>query len=1364
MKVRAETPDEEKEVILCVPASLREIQFTLRIRKKGPLKLEEKHMINKFLMLLLALSISSNAFGAAPVITGLSAGTPAVNSIPLSWSVASGGPATAYEMRYSTAPFDAGSFATAVPLGGVAAPTGGAEGHTVSGLSCGTRYWFAVKAYDAAGATAVSNVAGGATLPCTPSFSSSAAVTGASSLYAFTKGDFNNDGRLDLAFTVGSTRSIVFYPGNGAGGFGSPVTSTGITGYYPLVPTAGDFNRDGRLDLAVPNFSGDSVSILLGDGAGGFTRGVTVSTGDEPQDIAVNDFNRDGNPDIAVALWGGHAVAVFLGDGNSGFILKGNYGGYDGDARLNSIRSADLNGDGILDIVVADPGVSPYRSKIGVLFGNGDGSFQDRLEYTVGNLPGTISIGDLNRDGHPDIIATSYSENLLTVFTGAGNGTFSGPTTYAIGGNAVFSGIADFNGDGISDIAVGRDNSNSLLLLTGKGDGTFNDPLAFPVGADIRQAACDDFNEDGKPDVVSLSSYQTTVYSVLNTTAWGPSGNFTPPANYSSGYHPNYVTTGDINDDGIPDVITTSQFTRNFFSVRPGNADGTLGAEVQYGGVLEPHMPLLADFNGDGKLDLAIAELEGDRVSIRLGNGDGTFQSPLNGATVGDGPVSLVAGDFNGDGKLDLGVGHWFSNWFAFLLGNGDGTFQSAVLHDIGAKSFHPVLADFNGDGKPDIVTGNYELNSLSFFTGVGDGTFTHSRINLPGNGVPYLGDFNKDGKPDLAVSSNASGGSILILLGNGNGTFQTPLVNVVGRGNMAVGDLDRDGKPDILFGDYANTSAAMLRGNGDGTVAGPVRFATAVGTGDIAIVDFNRDGMPDIITSNVESDSISILLNTAPLPTVPQQGLVALWRAENNALDSIGGNHGTLQNGATYAAGRYGQAFSLNGVDDYLEIPNSPSLNPASAITVEAWYQPVSFAGNGNNAIVSKGYSSHSAPHYEYHLGVNGDQYSSPNSRPGSFSFAVSPNNNYVYVESAANLWVPGNWYHLVGTYDGAEVRLYVNGVLQASQAATGTLNDYGKSVRIGAFNNISSSIDFTPGLIDEVAIHNRALPATEIAVVSTMVPNAFSFIDQTGVPLSTTIVSNPITVTGISYATAISITGGDAQYEIGGNGIWLSSPSMVSPNATVKVHLTSSSSFSTITSATLTIGGVSEDFNVTTKADDEKPVVTGFSLSTAESTTMTVSVATFTATDITGVTGYMVTSSETPPLPGAQGWSATALPMSFTLATASNNTLYAWARDPAGNVSAPATATVTLQPVRRDPSPYNYYESISSACTAASSGETIKALAVTVPGSVTITGKNLTIKGGHADGYGSQSGYTTIGTLTIGTGSLTVDRVVVK
>lgn len=208
--------------------------------------------------------------------------------------------------------------------------------------------------------------------------------------------------------------------------------------------------------------------------------------------------------------------------------------------------------------------------------------------------------------------------------------------------------------------------------------------------------------------------------------------------------------------------------------------------------------------------------------------------------------------------------------------------------------------------------------------------------------------------------------------------------------------------------------------------------------------------------------------------------GLVGYWSFDgsgNPGQDGSGnGNDGTVYGATWVTPGKVGGALSFDGSNDYVEVQNSPSLNPTNEISVEAWYKTVSFSGNGNNAIVDKGYSSHTTPYYQYHLGVTGDQYSS---HTAGFCFNVAVGGVLYSARTGANFWTPDNWYHIIGTYDGSSVNLYVDDVLIDSTPASGTMTDYNSNVRIGGFNNLERvGIDYLPGLVDEVRIYNHAIP----------------------------------------------------------------------------------------------------------------------------------------------------------------------------------------------------------------------------------------------------------------------------------------------
>jgi len=223
-----------------------------------------------------------------------------------------------------------------------------------------------------------------------------------------------------------------------------------------------------------------------------------------------------------------------------------------------------------------------------------------------------------------------------------------------------------------------------------------------------------------------------------------------------------------------------------------------------------------------------------------------------------------------------------------------------------------------------------------------------------------------------------------------------------------------------------------------------------------------------------------SIQLTGTPLAIgSTDPSLVGLWHMDGDWTDASGnGNNGAAYNGATFSTeGRVGsRSGSFDGVNDYVSIPNSSTLNPADQITVAAWYKPQSFSGSGTDPIIDKAYTSHASPYYQYHLGVTGDQYTSS---PAKFIFNVAAGGVSYSVSTPQGFWTPGYWYHIVGTYDGTTVKLHVNGELVSSVSASGQMVNYGSAVYIGRFKNLTK---YLPGLIDEVAIYNRALTTGEI------------------------------------------------------------------------------------------------------------------------------------------------------------------------------------------------------------------------------------------------------------------------------------------
>jgi hypothetical protein len=331
----------------------------------------------------------------------------------------------------------------------------------------------------------------------------------------------------------------------------------------------------------------------------------------------------------------------------------------------------------------------------------------------------------------------------------------------------------------------------------------------------------------------------------------------------ATGEGPAQVAVGDFNGDGMPDLAVVNETEGNgSVTILLGNGDGTFVASTVNSTLFtDPGGVAVGDFNGDGKMDLAVVNPLGSEVTILLGNGDGTFNSTSN-LVVGSIPESVAVGDFNGDGIPDLAVANRYSDTLSILLGNGDGTFTSAASPATGFYPGSVVVGDFNGDGFQDLAAANLLDDTVTILLGNGDGTFT--AIASPATGYRPMniavGDFNGDGKPDLAVAYQYSG-SITILLGKGDGTF-TPLTGPTASGEfITVGDFNGDGKADLATSSESNGINVLL-GNGDGTFSQATSLTAGGYSASIVAADFNGDGLSDLASADDTGNTADVLIS----------------------------------------------------------------------------------------------------------------------------------------------------------------------------------------------------------------------------------------------------------------------------------------------------------------------------------------------------------------------------------------------------------------------------------------------------------------------------------------------------------------------
>jgi hypothetical protein len=343
--------------------------------------------------------------------------------------------------------------------------------------------------------------------------------------------------------------------------------------------------------------------------------------------------------------------------------------------------------------------------------------FTPATSFLTGNAPFNVAIADVNGDGNRDLIVTVNGLSKIGVLLGIGNGSFDDVVTYPVNpgtGNLI---VVDLDRDGVLDVATNSSGTDVISVLEGNGDGTFQPQVDYPAGDAPYGVASADFNGDGIPDLAASAFLNGAVSVMLGL----PEGGYAAPAYYVAGEAPYALATADFNHDGKPDLVASNQNSSNL-TVFLGNGDGTFATGAFYPVGLYPYSIAIADFDEDGISDLAVANGGNGTLSVLRGNGsggagDGTF-APATSISLGGQPRSVAAGDLDRDGITDL-VTADYSGVVGVLLGQGsggvgNGTFASPFYFSAGPGPTCVAIGDFNADTLADLAVANYTSNRVS--------------------------------------------------------------------------------------------------------------------------------------------------------------------------------------------------------------------------------------------------------------------------------------------------------------------------------------------------------------------------------------------------------------------------------------------------------------------------------------------------------------------------------------------------------------------------------------------------------------------------------------------------------------------------